>query len=174
MKFDKLPLEIEAGIDGTIYRQLMRHQVTGVSIVASGSQGARVGLTATSVASLSAAPPKLLVCVGRANHAHNIVCEQGYFSVNFLARDQEELAERFAGKRGLDGEERFSGAEWSELVTGAPVLNAALSSLDCTLMESHSFSTHSIFIGRVVAGRAQGEADPLVYFRGGYRELSGK
>lgn len=172
VNFERLPDNFEAGFDGTRYRQLMRHQAVGVSVVATGVVGRRVGLTATSVASLSDAPPKLLVCVGRATQAHNIVCDRGFFSVNFLASDQQELAERFAGRRGVDGEDRFQGAEWDTLETGAPVLKEALSNIDCRLLESHTFTTHSIFIGRVVAGRSREDGDPLIYFRGGYRGLA--
>jgi len=172
LKFERLPEEFEDGFDGTLYRQLMRHQAAGVSVVATGEVGSRVGLTATSVASLSDAPPKLLVCVGRATQAHNILCDRGVFSVNFLASEHEELAECFAGRRGIDGEHRFAGGAWDTLVTGAPVLADALSSVDCRLLESHTFSTHSIFIGRVVAGRRREAGEPLIYFRGAYRGLA--
>lgn len=172
MEFERLPESFEAGFDATVYRKLMRHQAVGVSVVATGEPGARVGLTATSVSSLSDSPPKLLVCVGRATMAHNVVAERGYFSVNFLARDDQELAARFAGQRNADGEDRFTTAQWDVLSTGAPVLVDALSSIDCRLLECHTFSTHSIFIGLVVAGRSKEDGDPLVYFRGNYHGLT--
>jgi len=172
LKLDKLPEDLDAGFDGSGYRQLMRHQALGVSVVATGELGARVGLTATSVASLSDSPPKILVCVGRATQAHNVVAERGVFSVNFLASEHQELAARFAGQRGVDGEERFRGANWTTLVTGAPVLADALSSIDCRLLESHTFTTHSIFIGRVVGGTSRADGEPLIYFRNGYRALA--
>lgn len=173
MNIERLPEEFDTDMDGSDYRQLMRHQAVGVSVVATGEVGDRVGLTATSVASLSDAPPKLLVCVGRSTQAHNIVCEKGVFSVNFLSREQQELAERFAGRLGIDGETRFANTKWITLATGAPVLVEALASLDCRLIESHTFKTHSIFIGRVMAGRCNTAAEPLVYFRGAYRGLAG-
>lgn len=172
LKFDRLPDGPEAGFDGSAYRQLMRHQAAGVSVVATGEVGSRVGLTATSVASLSDSPPKLLVCVGRAAQAHDAIHRHGVFSVNFLASEHQALAQRFAGRLDIDGEERFAEGRWETLETGAPVLADALSSLDCRLLESHTFSTHSIFIGRVVAGINNVDADPLIYFRGGYREIS--
>lgn len=173
MTYERLPEELQAGVDGTIYRRLMRHQAAGVAVVASGGVGERVGLTATSVASLSDAPPKLLVCVGRSTRAHNVIADDGSFSVNFLAYGQMEIAERFAGRRGVDGEARFIGAggSWITLETGAPVLGDALASLDCRLLESHTFSTHSIFIGRVVAGRSSEEGEPLLYFRGDFGRI---
>lgn len=172
LKFEALPQGLEAGVDGSVYRQLMRHQAAGVAVVATGKVGSRVGLTATSVASLSDAPPKLLVCVGRAAHAHDAIHKNGVYSVNFLAAEHQSLAQRFAGLLDVDGEARFSEGRWGTLETGAPVLVDALSCVDCRLLESHTFSTHSIFIGRVVAGCNNVDADPLVYFRGGYREIS--
>ncbi len=172
MKFERLAHGLQAGIDGSVYRQLMRHQAAGVSVVATGETGSRVGLTATSVASLSDAPPKLLVCVGRAAQAHDAIHKNGVFSVNFLAAGHQALAQRFAGRHDVDGEARFSEERWRTLETGAPVLVDGLSCLDCRLLESHTFSTHSIFIGRVVAGCNNVDADPLVYFRAGYREIS--
>ncbi len=127
LKFDKPPKEFEAGIDGGIYRQLMRQQAAGVSVVATGGVGERVGLTATSVASLSDAPPKLLVCVGRATRAHNVIGDRGAFSVNFLAAEHQDLAQRFAGCLGVDGEARFAEGDWCTLETGVPVLGDAVS-----------------------------------------------
>ena len=37
----------------------------------------------------------------------------GFFGVNILTSDQIDIAERFAGKDGLKGAERFAGAEWT-------------------------------------------------------------
>lgn len=173
MNIERGTQAFEPSVDGTLYRQLMRHQAAGVSVVASGHAGARVGLTATSVASLSDAPPKLLVCVGRTTRAHSVIVETEFFSVNFLARAQEALAERFAGRLGLAGEARFAEGDWQVLTTGAPVLRDALAGLDCRLLESHTFSTHSIFIGRVVAGRDLRGGEPLVYFRGRFGGFTG-
>ncbi len=178
MNIEQAPEAFEAFVDGGFYRQLMRHQAAGVAVVASGRPGARVGLTATSVASLSDNPPKLLICVGRSTQAHNVIVESECFSVNFLARVHQDLAERFAGRRGVDGEARFEGSDWAAGKTGAPLLSDALASLDCRLLESHTFSTHSIFIGRVVggceaAGPSAASGQPLVYFRGAFGGFSG-
>ena len=134
-----------------------------VAIIAAGHAGARGGLTATAFSSLSDNPPTLLVCVQRKSGTHGVIVAAKSFSVNILAREQQSLAERFSGKGGVTGEKRFEGgAVWQTLATGAPVLSDALASLDCELLDEHQFSTHSIFIGRVVAAH-RGAADPLVY-----------
>jgi cob(II)yrinic acid a,c-diamide reductase len=160
-----------AGMNSESYRALMRHQAGAVTVVAAGGEGARAGLTATAVCSLSDNPPTILVCVQRRSGAHDLIAKARCFSVNILSREQEDVSERFAGRRGLSGEERFAGLAWSTLETGAPVLAGALASLDCELIDRHQFTTHSIFIGRVVDGVFRADAEPLLYFRGDYWDL---
>lgn len=153
-------------VDTIAYRNLMRHQAGGVAIISCGQPGARTGLTATAVCSISDTPPTLLICVNRNASGHKIITAERCFAVNFLALDQLELAKVFSGKAGLEGEARFSADHWTTLATGAPVLKDAVASLDCEVVDEHGFETHSLFIGRVRAGMSRDEADPLVYLRG--------
>ena len=150
------------------YRAIMRHQAGAVTVIACGSPGSRAGLTATAVASLSDNPPTLLACVNRSASAHDEIVRASAFSVNLLSADQQTVAEQFAGCTGLSGDARFKGLDWRTLSTGSPILANSLASLDCELAEQHTFQTHSIFIGRVVAGEFRAELKPLLYFRGDY------
>lgn len=153
------------------YRAIMRHQAGAVTVIACGAAGVRAGLTATAVASLSDSPPTLLACVNRSAGAHDEIVRASAFSVNLLTEDQQAVAERFAGKTGVSGEARFEGLGWRTLRTGSPILTDALASLDCELAEQHTFQTHSIFIGRVIAGAFRADLKPLLYFRGDYWNL---
>lgn len=162
------------GINSETYRSLMRHQAGAVAVIAAGRSDRRAGLTATAVASLSDSPPTLLVCVGRSTRAHDAIVTAKAFSVNILTRNQQDLAERFAGREGTQGEDRFVGMDWTTLATGSPILECALASLDCELLDHHEFTTHSIFIGRVVNGQFSADGEPLLYFRGDYWDLGEK
>jgi flavin reductase (DIM6/NTAB) family NADH-FMN oxidoreductase RutF len=153
------------------YRAIMRHQAGAVSVIACGAGPARAGLTATAVASLSDSPPTLLACVNRTAGAHDKIVTANAFSVNLLSSQQQEVAERFAGKHGVSGDARFEGLAWRTLATGSPILADALASLDCEVVEQHTFQTHSIFIGRVMAGEFRADLKPLLYFRGDYWNL---
>jgi len=155
-------------MDTDNYRAIMRHQAGAVGVIACGPLNERSGLTATAVASLSDRPPTVLACVNQSAGAHDEIVRANAFSINLLSADQQDVAERFAGKGGLKGEARFEGTTWHTLTTGSPILEHALASLDCELVEQHTFSTHSIFIGRVVAGQFRASAKPLLYFRGDY------
>lgn len=163
-----------AGLDADGYRALMRHQAGAVTVIATVSAGRRAGLTATAVASLSDHPPTILACVQRKASAHDLIVASGIFSVNLLTTAQQAVAETFAGRDGAKGEARFADGTWTTLTTGAPVLADALAVLDCRLVERHDFTTHSIFIGRVLAGRRDESAAPLLYFRNDFWDLGSR
>lgn len=166
------PAEASASIAPQAFRDGMRHLAGAVTVIATGAAGHRYGLTATAVCSLSDEPPTLLVCVNRTASAHDVIRDNGAFTVNLLADDQEDVAARFAGRSGLKGEARFTGDHWTTAVTGAPTLAHALASFDCEVTQEHVFATHTIFIGRVVAAAARDGAEPLIYLRGAFRHLS--
>jgi flavin reductase (DIM6/NTAB) family NADH-FMN oxidoreductase RutF len=158
-------------MDTAKFRNLMRHQAGAVTIIAVGEPGSRTGLTATAMCSLTDTPPMILICVNRNASAHSPIKAMKSFSVNVLSADQTELARRFSTKV-VEGENRFDAHDWTTMVTGAPVLNGAIASLDCELADEHQFETHSIFIGRIRDGHFREDARPLLYFRGDFWDVT--
>lgn len=154
-------------MDQQKFRNLMRHQAGAVTIIAVGKAGARTGLTATAMCSLTDSPPTILVCVNRNASAHKPIQKAKCFGVNVLALEQQALAKRFSSKQ-LEGEARFDKDDWETLATGAPILKGTIASLDCELVAEHEVETHSIFIGRVKDGRFSEKHEPLLYFRGDF------
>ena len=160
-------------MDTMHFRNLMRQQDGAVTIIAVGKAGNRTGLTVTAMCSLSDTPPMILICVNKNASAHSPIRAEKCFSVNVLAKAQIELAKRFSSKK-LEGEARFDAHAWVTLKTGAPVLKGTIASLDCELADEHVFETHSIFIGRVKDGHFDEKAEPMLYFRGDFRDLKKK
>jgi flavin reductase (DIM6/NTAB) family NADH-FMN oxidoreductase RutF len=159
-------------VDPASYRAAMRNHAGAVTILSTGLSGDRTGLTATSVCSLSDTPPRMIACVNRCASAHSLLRKTGVFGVNMLRADQVELASLFAGRRGIDRENRFQDAHgWILGATGAPILRNALASFDCELVDEHSHDTHSIFVGEVKAVHMHDEEGPLIYFGGKFRSL---
>jgi flavin reductase (DIM6/NTAB) family NADH-FMN oxidoreductase RutF len=146
----------------------MRQLAASVTLVTTGAKGARAGLTATAVCSVSAEPPQLLACVNREAEAHRLLLATGHLAVNLLSAGQQELADRFAGRTGIDGEARFGAGRWTTLVTGAPILEEALVSFDCRIVTAHEAGTHTIFIARVLDVVVRPGAEPMVYVAGSY------
>lgn len=154
------------------FKRAMGLTASAVTIITAGEGEAARGLTATAVSSVSIAPPTLLICVNRDGEAHRAISGAGAFCVNVLAEANHPVADRFAGRHGLAGAEKFTGADWSRLATGAPALDSALVSIDCTLAESVEAHTHTVFFGRVQAVRLGPSAAPLIHFDRAYRSLA--
>lgn len=100
-----------------------------------------------------------------------MVEESGVFAVSILEESQADLAERFAG-RVSDGEDRFAGVPYDTAATGAPIPAGCLAYVDCRVVSSHVEGTHTLFIGRVVAGGIRSAGRPLLYYSRGYRRMA--
>ena len=158
--------------DSAAFRHAMRAFSSGVAIVACGEGEARAGCTATSLASLSLAPPTLIVCLARSSSTLIGLREAGAFSINLLAARHQALAHRFSGHSGVHGPRRFDRAQWVTLSTGAPVLTDAVAAFDCLVEEVIERHSHAIVLGAVVSlkegvdeavlARRRGESAPLV------------
>ncbi|MEP9354684.1 flavin reductase family protein [Xanthobacter sp. KR7-65] len=154
------------------FRAAMRKLAGSVSVLTVGQGEARTGLTATSVSSLSVEPPTLVICVNRAASSFATLLSERVFAINVLRTAHQGVADRFAGVGGIKGAARYADADWTRLATGAPVLADALAAFDCELEDAIERHSHVIVIGRVVASRITENAEPLLYWAGGYRGLA--
>ncbi len=134
----------------------------GVSIVTTGGEHGKAGLTVSSMCSVCAEPALILACVHQQNEFCSVANHNGVFAINILSTDQKDLSMVFAGLGENPEADRFLSGSWNAAITGSPLLQRALVSLDCVIENVHDHGTHSIFIGRVV-GVQHNEAEPLVY-----------
>src|SRR5829696_7592538 len=72
--------------------------VTGVTIVTTNGPGGRLGRTISAMASVSADPPMLLVCVNRRSPLERAIRANGVFGVSVLAEHQADVSDAFAGR----------------------------------------------------------------------------
>lgn len=154
------------------YRDAMAEIAGQVHVVTTAGPAGTSGFTAIAVASVSDEPPTLLVCLNAKSANGALIEANGCFAVNPLAGNQSDLAETFAGRRGLTGPARFDGLALERLVTGAPLIAQALAGFDCTLLDIRQVATHRIIIGRVEAVRLGPGGPALSYFRRGYRPVT--
>jgi len=150
----------------------MRHFVGSVSVITAGSGEARTGLTATSAISLTLDPPTMVVCVNRNASAWPVIQRERHFCVNLLGARNQYLADRFAGRDGVNGASRYVGARWTQFVTGAWGLDGALAVIDCAVEEIIERHSHGIIIGSVQWVHFGAGDDALVYGHGRYRTLN--
>ena len=163
------PTNIEA--DGDAFRAAMRQLASGICLVTQNVNGDRTGMTATAVASLSLDPPTLIVCVNRGASIYPGLRPGAAFGVSVLGADHRELADRFAGRTGENGGERFREGRWRVAPNGAPLLADALAALACEVEEIVERNTHAIVIGLVKHAAAASGGGALLYWRGVYDQL---
>jgi flavin reductase (DIM6/NTAB) family NADH-FMN oxidoreductase RutF len=131
------------------FRGGMARLAGGVCLItAKGQDGAMVGLTVSSAASVSADPPSMLCCINRNSRSHGVIKQSGAFAANVIGADDQALAAAFASDKTMD--EKFAAGRWLEGATGSPILQSAAVTFDCRILEILDASTHSIIIGGVV------------------------
>jgi flavin reductase (DIM6/NTAB) family NADH-FMN oxidoreductase RutF len=158
----------EGEVSSSEFRGAMRRLTGGVSVITVGHGSDITGMTVTSVSSLSVDPPSLLVSINRDSSSWPLLKRQGFFGVNILGAGQLEVAERFTGKDGLKGADRFAGAQWTTRVSGVPLLVGALSAIDCQVEDIVERHSHAIVIGRVLDIQTSPHAAALAYWQGRY------
>lgn len=155
----------EAAFDPRDFRRCLGLYATGVAVVTTlAPDGARVGLTINSFASVSLDPPLILWSLARTSPRLGLFARAGHFAVNILAKDQEEMCQLFA----RPGENRFAGLDTAPGAGGAPLLPGCLAQLECARDQVVEGGDHLIIIGRVLRHRRGGASDALVFCNGAF------
>ncbi len=157
-------------VNETDFKNALRLWASGVTVVTSKTEKHGLkGMTATSFSSVSLEPPQILVCVNENADTGDGILSDGYFAVNILTAEQQSVSNQFAGAS--TQEERFANVSWSEGHFGSPVLDDALVSLECKVVDKVLAGTHWVLIGEVEKVNCN-EGEPLLYYHSAYRELS--
>lgn len=157
--------------DPAAFRQAAGQFAGGIVVVTTSAGHA---MTVSAFASVSLDPPLVLFCAEKIARFHDEVVAAGSWAVSILAEDAEKTA-RWLAIRGrplagqLDGVPCQPGP-----VTGAPLLDGALATLECVTDAVHDGGDHSIIVGRVAAVArppAAEQGSPLVHYSGAYHRL---
>lgn len=155
-------------LDPAIFRATLARFASGVTIITARDDAGRdVGMTVSAFNSLSLTPPMVLVCIDKAASVGPVLERCETFAVNVLADSQEALSRRFAQK----DIERFDGVSVERGELGLPLLTGALAQIECRVANRVPGGDHTILIGEVRSAAAR-DGQPLLYFRGAYRQLN--
>ncbi len=154
--------------DAKAYRRALGGFGTGVALIAADdAQGRSHGMIINSLTSVSLHPPIVLWCLANTSNAFAVFTDCTAFSVNILRSEDEAVAQQFSRK----GDRILPPDQICRMETGAPVLGAALASLDCRMRLRQPMGDHEVIYGDVVAYRAEHGVDALGFFRGQYVTL---
>ena len=155
-------------VDTAEFRRALGHFAAGVTVVTSRfDDGVITGITVTAFSSLSLEPPLVLVCIDKRAKIHDRLQAGGNFAVNLLRDDQELVSRRFASSQG----DQFQEIGYSLGMSGAPVLEDVIAAVECRIVNLLDGGDHTIVVGEVEATHVR-EGKPLLYFRGGYNQLT--
>ena len=154
---------------GDDLRLLMRRFPTGVAVVTVDAEGQRLGLTVSSLVSVSLDPPLVGVSISRQAAMHELLRDAGGFAASLLAGGQDWLAQHFA--RGVPPIAMWHRVATKEGAAGAPLLVGALGWFECRLWAEYPAGDHTLFVGEVLSVELGEPAPPLVHYESGYRAL---
>jgi flavin reductase (DIM6/NTAB) family NADH-FMN oxidoreductase RutF len=143
------------------FKAAFRNHPAGVAVVTADPGDGPVGLTASSVISVSANPPLLACSLSAFSSAAPALARAETVVVHLLGAGQVQLAKTFA----TGGIDRFADpGSWSRLVTGEPVLAGAPTWLRGRIVDRMEAGDSTVVAVQVLQARTQDEApDPLVY-----------
>ncbi len=151
------------------FRTAMGCFATGIAVVTVCPSGdVPVGITVNSVTSVSLEPPLVLFCIARSSRRYREVVGCREFVLNFLAENQRDISDRFAGPA---VEQPWQDLAGHSTLAGTPILSGTLAHLVCSLEALQEGGDHVIVIGRVGGLDWRPVGRPLLYFRGRYAGL---
>lgn len=154
------------------FRRVMGHFVTGVTVVTTLADGDPQEITVNALSSVSLEPPLVMVALDRRQFITPAVRLTGRYAVNVLSEDQQALSDCFAGAPVEPGRDAFCGATWTPGATGLPLIDGAIATLECTVVQTFEAGDHQLFIGRVDAmSNVEPHPMPLLYYRRQYLRI---
>ncbi len=156
-------------IDAALFRETLGHYPTGVAVVTVvGEHGQPDGMVVGTFSSVSLDPPLIAYFPTRSSASFARLRTAPSFCVNVLASDQEPLCRRIA----TVGPGKFDGVFWRPAPLGAPILDGAVSWIECTIEDVREAGDHYIVLGRVHDLGVERSTLPLLFFQGGYGRFS--
>ncbi|WP_103355986.1 flavin reductase family protein [Amycolatopsis sp. CA-128772] len=159
----------QATIDPALFRETLGHYPTGVAVVTAMSEdGIPEGMVVGTFTSVSLHPPLIAFIPARNSRSFARFRDAAAFCINVLASDQEPLCRQMA----TAGAAKFEGVRWRPGPLGSPVLDGAVSWIECTFEEVREAGDHYIVLGRVQELGVARSTLPLLFFQGGYGKFS--
>jgi 3-hydroxy-9,10-secoandrosta-1,3,5(10)-triene-9,17-dione monooxygenase reductase component len=159
-------------IDDLTFRSILRLFASGITVVTTLDGDRPWGTTANSFSSVSLHPPLVLVAFDRRRRIVEPLRRTGRYVVNILGEDDRALSDCFAGGPASSGRDELCGAKWHVGSLGLPVLDAAIASLECSIVDIHPAGDHDLYIAQVEhASAVSGDALPLLYYSGRYLRI---
>lgn len=146
------------------FKAVFRRHPAGVAVITLAVGERLIGLTATSVISVSADPPILAFSIDSRSSSWPPLAVATTVVINFLAASQVELSARFATK-GID---RFADGGWTLLPTGEPVIDGSAAWMRGEIIQRTPVGRSYLISVLALESHQSEPVVPLVYHDRGY------
>jgi flavin reductase (DIM6/NTAB) family NADH-FMN oxidoreductase RutF len=174
------PDSIELGLTPEEFKTAFRNHAAGVAVITADAGNGPVGMTATSVFSISAAPPLLVFSASELSSSTPTLTEADTVVVHLLGSDDIDLAVLCA----TSGVDRFADTSiWSRLDTGEPYFPNVHAWIRGRVVNKLKAGSSTVFVVNALesfsastAGtdHPKADANPLVYHNRTWHHLSHK
>ena len=146
---------------------------TGIYVLTVRAGERQHGMSASWATQVSGVPVLIMAAVDQQHVTHQMVVQSGAFALNIIGTQSKHLEDYFysAQSRQPDNLAPFA-LEIGR--TGTPLLQDALTSLDCRLVSTHAAGDHTLFIGEVIEAYVRSTDRPLASQELPYVYLGGK
>ena len=166
------PPVLPMGLDAASFKLAFRHHAAGVAVVTADAGQGPVGMTATSVFSVSAEPPLLVFAASAHSSAAATIANSDTVVVHLLASEQLAIA-RLCATKGVD---RFADTSiWDRRPTGEPYFvgtPAWIRGRNINTMDAGDSKVIVVHALEAHVPDVDAEVTPLVYHNRTWHELS--
>ena len=152
--------------DARLFRSVMGHFATGVTVATYRHGGETLGMTANAFMSVSLVPPLATLAVRRQARFAAAVGPGQRFGINVLAESQERLSNHFGGRPVAALVPRF------DMHGATPLLPGSLAQLVLRVVAVHEAGDHLLYVGQVEHMALGAERQPLVFFSGAHKQVA--
>jgi flavin reductase (DIM6/NTAB) family NADH-FMN oxidoreductase RutF len=133
-------------------------------IVTTAAHGTLAGCLVGFLTQSSIEPPRLLVCLSKANATFRVTQQAGVLVVHFLGDGDRDLARLFGEETG-DEVDKFSQCEWEEGPAGLPIVAGCRGWLAGSILDRLDCGDHVAHLVEPFDGAAPRPDEPQLGFR---------
>lgn len=169
-----------AGVSTDEFKMALGRFASGVTVLTARGTGTGdpfgdedVAMTATAFMAVSLDPPLVAVSVGQEARMFELLTRQDAWAASVLGDGQVHVSSRFAIPGRVSDRLLFEDLPRHRgPVTGAVILDGALSAVECRTVNRIPAGDHTLMVGLVLAVEdLSARSRPLLHFRGQYRAI---
>ena len=149
----------------------MRFYPQGVSVLTVDLEGERMGVTISSLVSISLEPPLIGVSIGKQASLYELLRRASGFGISLLGAEHSALAQRFAA--GFPPIVHWQGVETRVGAAGvAPLLADARGWIEASIRDAHDAGDHTLYVADVLSVEVGAARGGLVYLDRAYHGVT--